>query len=93
MSSPELKKRNPSLNVQLNLMDTLVEPAINVAFVDGSKWNVDSAPFSAAQLRDSFYEEATRVEDVMEEMGDGDGFAADNGKKDGKKVVPAKGKK
>lgn len=66
MNSPKLHKINPSFECKLNLLKSLDSPAtVSAEFLDGSKWELESAAHSAAELRSMFFEKAALAEDSL----------------------------
>lgn len=87
MSSPKLKKINPGFECQLEITEDEVVPSLKAEFLDGSKWAISTADFSADRLRFEFYQKAAEAEDnsdlaSTEAAGSKGGKAAD---KKGKK--------
>lgn len=88
MSSPKLKKINPSFECQLELTEDSVTPALKAEFLDGSKWAVDTTAYTADKLRYEFYMKAAEAEDNVDITPGGDA-----GSKGGKAAEKGKGKK
>ena len=74
MSSPRLKKINPSLEVILERLDTLKPPVLEVEYLDGNKWEKGTTGLHATDLRSLLYESAADAEDKVGDKSDsGDG--------------------
>lgn len=67
MASPNLKKSNPNLHVELFRTDTMDPPRIHVEFSNGTSWDTETFPIHAIDLRNELYSRATDVEDSMED--------------------------
>ena len=69
MDSPKLRKINPTFEFSLDLHDKK-DPAVVIAeFLDGSKWQQQTAGFKASDLRSEFYSKAAEAEDSIERSG------------------------
>ena len=91
MSSPKLKKINPSLEVSLSKVNTDTAPSLAVEFIDGSKWSTLTTGLHATDLRGELYERAADAEDKVGDTKDGGG--GDSGSTAAKKGGKAGGKK
>lgn len=93
ISSPKLAKINPNFSYSFQLLDNQGPPTLSAEFADGSKWSTETSNFTAAQLRDEFFERAGDCEDKVDivipgedEDGGGAGKKGDKGAaKGGKK--------
>lgn len=81
MSSPKLKKINPVFNATIIGIPVTETPNLSAEFLDGSKWESETASYTSAHLRELFYGHAGRVEEAMEEAGDLPESPAEAGKK------------
>ena len=81
MSSSKLRKINPIFKTSINGIPVTETPNLVAEFTDGSKWESETASFTAADLRAEFYSRAERVEEAMEEAGDAPDAPVDKGKK------------
>ena len=70
MSSSQLRKRNPIFEVKIFDLPENETPHLIADFIDGSKWETETAAYSATELRDLFYGHAARIEDVYDEAGE-----------------------
>ena len=95
MSSPKLKKINPTLEVNLVRLENIEPPQLHVEYLDGSSWATGTAGLHASDLRYILYEKAADAEDkVGDSGGGGDGGAGkDAGSKGGKGAAAKGGKK
>lgn len=84
MSSSKLKKINPIFNTSIIGIPVTETPNLTAEFTDGSKWESETASYTSADLRETFYGHAGRVEEAMEEAGD-IAEPAETGKKGGDK--------
>ena len=71
MGSPNLKKSNPNLHVELFRTDSFDPPRIRVEYSDGSSWDTNTFPIHAVDLRNELYSRATDVEDSLEDQDPG----------------------
>ena len=69
MSSPKLQKQNNSFECVLENSKTPVEPKIQAEFLDGSTWEVETAPYTSTELRGMLFEKARDAEDAVERTG------------------------
>lgn len=69
MSSPNLKKKNPSFECNLTYLESADPPSLQAGFSDGSTWAIDTAGFKASELREAFYSKCARIEDKTEMAG------------------------
>ena len=69
MSSPNLKKINPSLEVILEKIEELAPPTLHVEFLDGNKWDKPTTGLKATDLRSLLYESASDAEDKVGDKG------------------------
>ena len=72
MSSPNLKKINPSLEVILEKVEVLAPPTLHVEFLDGNKWDKPTTGLHATELRSLLYESAADAEDKVGDKVGGD---------------------
>ena len=69
MSSPKLQKSNNSFECVLENSREPVDPKIMVEFLDGSKWEQDTAEFTCNEIRGMLFERARDAEDAVERAG------------------------
>jgi hypothetical protein len=94
MNSPKLYKKNPKFEVNINYVETMEEPKLVAEFVDGTKWETETSPYEAVELRNMFYQYTTKIEDAMEESGgvaDSSSSASSKGESKGAVKGAAKG--
>jgi hypothetical protein len=67
MNSPNLKANNASFEVSIKSLgvEDDVVPKIRAEFLNGDVMEVDTAPYSAMQLRELFYEAAKEAESSL----------------------------
>lgn len=89
MSSTKLKKINPNFNFSFQIVKGAdVKPTLSAEFADGSKWETETSEYTAAELRNEFYERAADCEDKVDIVvpgEDDEGGAGKKGDKKGKK--------
>eukprot|EP00602_Paraphysomonas_sp_CaronLab_P007560 CAMPEP_0185022298 /NCGR_PEP_ID=MMETSP1103-20130426/5007_1 /TAXON_ID=36769 /ORGANISM="Paraphysomonas bandaiensis, Strain Caron Lab Isolate" /LENGTH=128 /DNA_ID=CAMNT_0027554297 /DNA_START=67 /DNA_END=453 /DNA_ORIENTATION=- len=69
MSSKHLKKANPKLVVDFNYMEKPDTGYVKVTYANGEVFEVDTAPFSCAELRSEIFDVANNVEYEFEVSG------------------------
>ena len=92
MTSPKLKKKNPSFECNLVYLDSEELPSLTAQYLDGSKWVTQTVDFSVGDLRSQFYERASRIEELSEGVENSAAATATGGKK-GDSSAKAGGKK
>ena len=66
MSSPQLQKKNPSYEcVMLKQPEENFVASMKAEFADGTIYEVETAPHTAADLRGLFFEKAEEAEDAL----------------------------
>ena len=70
MSSPKLKKQNPSFDCTFQFLKEISPAYLKAEFSDGTKWEINTGDYTCANLRSMFYERAMQAEEIAEELDD-----------------------
>lgn len=71
MSSPKLKKKNPTYDFKFEVHDTDEPPVVMAEFLDGTKWVSPTREYKCSELRSELYSKASDAEEVLEASGGG----------------------